>query len=78
MTHELKGRLYRGEYNEWLVKTEEQEYQLHPDDVEELLELDRIFDNLEARISQKPEVDFQVIVKSKLTGSTVYAKLIKS
>lgn len=72
----MKGRLYRGKNNEWLVKTEEQEHQLHPDDVEYLLELDRIFDNLEARISQNSEVQFELINHNKLTGIATYAKLI--
>jgi hypothetical protein len=74
----MKGHLYRREYNEWLIKTEEQEYQLHPDDVEYLLELDRIFDNLEARISQNSEVQFSIVNHNKLTGIATYAKLIKS
>ncbi len=74
----LKGNLYKGEYNEWLVKCEDREYQLHPEDVRELLELDRIFDNLEARISQKPEVQFNIVNHSKLTGIATYAKLIQS
>ena len=56
----MKGRLYRDKHNEWLVETSEQTYQLHPDDVEVLLELEQRFDFIEGRIAASPEVDFNV------------------
>ena len=76
MSDLMKGRLYRDKHNEWLVETSEQTYQLHPDDVEELLELERRFDFIEGRIAAKPEVDFNVVHHTKLTRVATYAKLI--
>jgi hypothetical protein len=73
----MKGKIYQGEHNEWFVKHEDTDYQLHPQDVERLLELDRVFDNLHARIAASPEVEFTVVEHQKLTGIATYAKLIQ-
>ena len=77
MSKLLTGRLYRDQHNEWLVKSSEQTYQLHPDDVEDLLELGRRFDFIEGRIAAKPDVEFNVVNLIQLTGITTYAKLIQ-
>ena len=76
MSDLMKGRLYRDKHNEWLVESGEQTYQLHPDDVEDLMELERRFDFIEGRIAANPEVDFNVVHHIKLTGVATYAKLI--
>jgi hypothetical protein len=74
----MKGTLYRGEHSEWFVKHNDQDFQLHPDDVERLLEMDRVFDNLAARIAASPEVEFTIVEHQKLTGTATYAKLINT
>jgi len=75
----MTGRLHKREHDEWVVTyTEVNEtinLQLHPDDVNNLIELDRIFDNLEARIASQPNVEFEIVNHQKLTGSIKYAKL---
>jgi hypothetical protein len=85
----MKGKLKRKEDNMWIVEYEDvifgdnrlslelYEIQLHPDDVEKMLELDRMFDNLEARINVNPEVEFYIVEHQKLSGIVKYAKLIK-
>ena len=73
------GRLHKREYDEWVVTytevNETIDLQLHPDDINNLVELDRIFDNLEARIASQPNVEFEIVNHQKLTGSIKYAKL---
>jgi hypothetical protein len=83
----MKGKLKRKEDNMWIVEYEDvifgdnrlslepYEIQLHPDDVEKMLELDRMFDNLEARINVNPEVEFDIVEHQKLSGIVKYAKL---
>jgi hypothetical protein len=83
----MKGKLKRKEDNMWIVEYEDvifgdnrlslepYEIQLHPDDVEKMLELDRMFDNLEARININPEVEFDIVEHQKLSGIVKYAKL---
>ena len=71
----MTGKLYRAEYGEWLVQYQEQEFQLHPADVEYLLELDRVFDCLDARIASSPEVEFEIVEHQKLDGTATYARL---
>jgi|LakMenE01Jun11ns_1017448.scaffolds.fasta_scaffold8624754_2 hypothetical protein len=83
----MKGKLKRKEDNMWVVEYEDvifgdnrlslepNEIQLHPDDVEKMLELDRMFDNLEARININPEVEFDIVEHQKLSGIVKYAKL---
>jgi len=83
----MKGKLKRKEDNMWVVEYEEvyfgdnrlslelEETQLHPDDVEKMLELDRTFDNLESRINVNPEVEFDIVEHQKLSGIVKYAKL---
>ena len=83
----MKGKLKRKEDNMWVVEYEEvyfgdnrlslepNEIQLHPDDVEKMLELDRMVDNIEARVNINPEVEFGIVEHQKLSGIVKYAKL---
>ena len=83
----MKGELKRKEDNMWIVEYEDvifgdnrlslepNEIQLHPDDVEKMLELDRTFDNIEARINVNPEVEFDIVEHQKLSGIIKYARL---
>lgn len=73
----MKGRIHRAEHNEWLVEHEGKNYQLHPDNVEELEQIDQVFDNLGARIAANPIVEFSIVQHQKLTGIATYAKLKK-
>jgi hypothetical protein len=87
INNKMKGNLKRKEDNMWIVEYEDvifgdnrlslepYEIQLHPDDVEKMLELDRMFDNLEARIKVNPEVEFDIVEHQKLSGIVKYAKL---
>jgi hypothetical protein len=83
----MKGKLKRKENIMWVIEyndvlfgdnrlsLEPNEIQLHPDDVEKMLELDRTFDNIEARINVNPEVEFDIVEHQKLSGIIKYAKL---
>ena len=71
----MKGKLRKAEHNEWLVEHESNLYPVHPDDADRLIELDRIFDNLQARIAASPEVEFDLVQNQKLSGTVTYAKL---
>ena len=54
---------------------------LHPDDVKEIEEDSKIFDNIEARIAAYPEVEFEVVKEytdSHTNQVQKYAKLIKT
>lgn len=72
----LRGRMICGEYNDWYVLHETSAYNLHPDDVEHILDLSTMFDNVEARILADPYVDFKIVAHQKLTGVATYAKLV--
>ena len=69
------GILVKGEHDFWIVQSELGDLQLHPDDVEVLLEYERRFDNLESRISFSPQVQFKIVEHEKLSGIIKYAKL---
>lgn len=76
----MKGRLLKTEDHGWLVAYNDSEglfqfMQLHPDNVLEFIELDNIFDNIEARISSHPDVEFEIVENQKLDGVVKYAKL---
>lgn len=73
----MKGILHKGEHNEWLITCHDV-FQLHPDDCNELFELEQIFDNLEARIKMNPIVEFNIIEYEKLDGIVKYAKLTQN
>lgn len=80
----MKGTLRKGEYNQWFVvettfgpgDVYERYHQLHPDDVDEILELSQRFDNIESRIFGSPEVQFEIVENVKMNGVTRYAKII--
>jgi len=60
----MKGKLYKTD-NVWYVMGVEEGdwntyYQLHPDDVNQIKEDSKIFDNIEARIAAYPEVEFEI------------------
>jgi hypothetical protein len=69
------GTLVKEEYRLWIVQSELGDLQLHPDDVEVLLEYERKFDGSESRISFSPQVQFKIVEHEKLTGTIKYAKL---
>ena len=77
---EAKNKLYSGslvkeEHKFWIVQSELGDLQLHPDDIEVLLDYDSKFDNLNSRISFSSQVQFKVVEHEKLTGTVKYAKL---
>lgn len=69
------GTLVKEEHKFWIVQSELGDLQLHPDDVEVLLEYERKFDGSESRISFSPQVQFKIVEHEKLTGTIKYAKL---
>ena len=69
------GSLVKEEHNFWTVQSELGNLQLHPDDIEVILEYERKFDSLESRISFSPKVQFKIIEHEKLSGTIKYAKL---
>ena len=74
-----QGEIVYDEDDGWMIlyKTEIL-YQLHPDDVEDLVQLEQMFDNVTARVLADPVVKFHVVQHQKLTGIATYAKLIHS
>ena len=71
----MKGKLRKAEHNEWIVEHGADLYRVHPDDADRLIELDRIFDNLSARVEADPSVEFELVENKKLSGTVTYAKL---
>jgi hypothetical protein len=74
----LKGRLHKTVELGWTISYDDAgqlELPLHPDDAYELFELEQQFDNLEARIANKPIVEFQIVEKQLSSGIVKYAKL---
>ena len=69
------GTLVKEEHNFWIVQSELGNLQLHPDDIEVILEYERKFDGSESRISFSPQVQFKIVEHEKLTGTIKYAKL---
>ena len=77
----MKGTIFKGDYNSWHVSFtnehgEKDELPLHSDDVEFILEQEKIFDNIEARILSNPEVEFYIHENHKLDGVSKSAKLL--
>lgn len=72
----MLGKLKKVEDLGWMVDIEDKDYMLHPDDCESLDDLMKIFDNLEARITQYPEGDFEIVEHQKMDGIIKYAKLL--
>jgi hypothetical protein len=91
MNNLLKGKLTKIE-SEWMVRYDvhQKDYdyplpaynflQLHPDDVKQINEDAKVFDNIEARIAAYPEVCFEIVSYDGTTkiseGWNGYAKLI--
>ena len=78
----MKGFIINTEDYGWIVQVDSavpdytnEFFQLHPDDIEQILEDSKIFDNLEARIASNPVVEFEIVKHQKLTGVATYAKL---
>ncbi len=60
----------------WYVKAEDGEMiPLHYDDVEEIKDMAKHFDNIEARILSSPHVDYDLVENKKMSGISKYAKL---
>lgn len=73
----MKGRLLKAE-NKWLMSYNDSEglfqfLPLHRDNVDEIQEQEKVFDNIEARISAHPDVEFEIVYWN--TGEK-FAKLI--
>jgi len=85
----MKGKVYKSEDKGWVVKYSftpyndyvvyQREILLHPDDVCDLIDLNNVFDNIEARVAAHPEVEFNwcVIVDHDTGKGVEYAKLVK-
>lgn len=78
----MKGRLLKTEDYGWLVSYNDAEglfqtRQLHPDNVNEILDLEKVFDNIETRISAHPDVEFEIVEHQKMDSAAEYAKLIQ-
>jgi hypothetical protein len=72
----MRGVLHKTEQG-WIVEyAKHSELPLHPDDVKQIEEDAKVFDNIEARISAYPEVDFIPITDAKINMVTVFAKLV--
>ena len=50
---------------------------LHPEDVNQINKDSQVFDNIEARIMAYPDIDFEIVEKSDISGRTKYAKIKK-
>lgn len=77
----MNGKLLKNEDYGWFVsyKTKDGMFevlQLHPDNVNEILEDSKVFDNIEARILANPQVEFDIVENNKMSGVAKYAKLI--
>ena len=59
---------------EYLIKT----LPLHCDDVEQIEEESKVFDNIEARILSSPEIEFEIIKNQKMDGASLSAKIINN
>lgn len=53
-------------------------FSLHPDDVKQINADAQVFDNIEARISAYPDVDFDVVEVRVIGGLKNFAKLISN
>jgi hypothetical protein len=90
----MKGTLFKNETSgQWMVRSllispivgpcGFRDLRLHPDDVKEMEEQDKLFDNLEARVAAYPDVEYEV--HTIATGTSEFdildedvAKLIKT
>lgn len=76
----MKGILHKIEDdNRWIViYNTTKEIQLHPDDVNDILEQAKVFDNIESRIVADPRIEFEIVEHKKMGGVATYAKIIKN
>lgn len=86
----MKGKLIKTETAGWVVEYEIidhtpigikswwEKLPLHCDDVNEILEQEKIFDNVESRIMAYPDVEFKIIENKKTESVSYCAKLIKT
>jgi hypothetical protein len=85
----MKGKMTKVD-NDWCVMvTQEGDwetyYSLHPDNVEEIKRDSQVFDNIDARISSYPDVEFEIIEICRhhdndcpcREGFKQYARLVK-
>ena len=77
----MTGRLHKTKQG-WVVSYNDSQglfqfIQLHPEDVNEILDLEKVFDNVEARISAHPDIEFEIVEHQKMDGVVKYAKLIQ-
>ena len=70
----MKGRMHKT-VNGWCVEYNNGDLPLHPDDVEQITKDSLIFDNIEARITAYPDVEFEIL-EVNINQSLIYAKLI--
>jgi hypothetical protein len=87
----MRGKLYKHPKQGWTVKysicvpgmiTRQwgAELPLHPDNVKDIKEWSKVFDNIEGRISSNPEAEFEIVSGFNNNGPEHfprYAKLIK-
>lgn len=71
----MKGKLLKTKDFGWIVEGKEEFLYLHPDDVYEILEQEKVFDNIEARIAAHPDVEYEIVENQKMSGVVKYAKL---
>jgi hypothetical protein len=69
-------------YHDYNTTTVNDELPLHPDDVQEIQEDSKVFDNIDARIKAYPDVEFEIVEVHNKNGQVGYryvnyAKLIK-
>jgi hypothetical protein len=70
----MKGTLHKTEQG-WVVEyAKHSELPLHPDDVKQIEEDSKTFDNIEARIAAYPDVDFEIVISA--LDFVTYAALI--
>jgi hypothetical protein len=73
----MKGRIQKTDQG-WVVEyAKHAELPLHPEDVKQINRDAQVFDNIEARIMAYPDIDFEIVEKSDISGRTKYAKIKK-
>jgi len=77
----MKGNIVKRDGGHWIVwwtdssvKNGARMLPLHPDNVNQIIEDSKVFDNIEARIKAYPEVDFEIveIIAPVEDGTTMY------
>jgi hypothetical protein len=60
-----------------IVKKNQKALLLHPDNVKEFEELSQTFDNIEARVNNSPEVEFEIVDYFDNNGPEHFKKFAK-